>query len=187
MQEKIREIAARVREMRGLCDFGPDDMAEHIAVSREQYLRYENGEEDIPASVLYNIAQKLQMDMATLLTGDNPRVNIFAVTRKGRGVTVERRKDYGYQNIAAQFANKKGEFFIVTVGVNADAKNEAKPHLNAHPGQEFNYVLEGKMKVYIHKNEIILEPGDAIYFDSSHAHAMEALDGRPVKFLAVIL
>jgi quercetin dioxygenase-like cupin family protein len=183
MQEKIREIAARVREMRELCEFSPENMAEHIAVSREQYLRYENGEEDIPASVLFNIAHKLQMDMATLLTGDNPRVNIFAVTRKGRGVAVERRKDYGYQNIAAQFANKKGEFFIVTV----DAKNEAKPSLNAHPGQEFSYILEGRVKVYIHKNEIILEPGDAIYFDSTHAHAVEALDGRPAKFLAVIL
>ena len=184
MQEKIREIAARVREMRELCDFSPEDMAGHVAVSVEQYLRYEKGEEDIPASVLFNLAQKLRMDMATLLTGDNPRVNIFAVTRNGRGVTVERRKDYGYQNIAAQFASKKGEFFIVTV---PSAESGAKPHLNAHPGQEFSYVLEGRLKVYIHKNEIILEPGDSIYFDSTHEHAMEALDGRPVKFLAVIL
>jgi len=183
MQETIREIAARVREMRSLCEFSPEDMAQHLALSREEYLRYENAEEDIPASVLYNIAHKLGMDMSTLLTGENPRVNIFAVTRKGRGVTVERRKDYGYQNIAAQFAHKKGEFFIVSV----DPKNAGEPHLNAHPGQEFNYVLEGRMKVYIHKNEIVLEPGDAIYFDSTHPHAMEALDGQPVKFLAVIL
>lgn len=183
MQEKIREIAARVREMRELCELCPEDMAAHLALDREAYLRYENAEEDIPASVLYTIAQKLGMDMGTLLTGESPRMNIFAVTRRDRGVVVERRRDYGYQNIAAYFAHKKGEFFIVT----ADAKDGYEPHLNSHPGQEFNYVLEGRMKVYIHKNEIVLEPGDAIFFDSSHAHAMEALDGRPVKFLAVIL
>jgi mannose-6-phosphate isomerase-like protein (cupin superfamily) len=183
MQETIREIAARVREMRELCEFSPEDMAQHLALSCEEYLRYENAEEDIPASVLYNIAHKFEMDMSTLLTGDAPRSNIFAVTRKGRGVVVERRKDYGYQNIAAQLAHKKGEFFIVSV----DPKTGYTPHLNAHPGQEFNYVLEGKMKVYIHKNEIVLEPGDAIYFDSTHPHAMEAMDGQPVKFLAVIL
>jgi mannose-6-phosphate isomerase-like protein (cupin superfamily)/DNA-binding XRE family transcriptional regulator len=183
MQETIREIASRVREMRALCEFSPEDMAGHLTLSREEYLRYENAEEDIPASVLYNIAQKLGMDMSTLLTGENPRVNIFAVTRKGRGVVVERRKDYGYQNIAAQFSHKKGEFFIVSV----DPKNAGEPHLNAHPGQEFNYVLEGRMKLYIHKNEIVLEPGDSVYFDSTHPHAMEAMDGQPAKFLAVIL
>jgi len=184
MQEKIREIAARVREMRLLSEFSPEEMAEELAISREQYLRYENGEEDIPASMLYGAAHKFGMDMSTLLTGENPRVNIFAVTRNGRGVAVERRKDYGYQNIAAQFAHKKGEFFIVTV--DAEIGTPA-PHLNEHPGQEFNYVLEGRMKVHIHKNEIVLDVGDAIYFDSSHPHAMEALDGKPVKFLAVIL
>ena len=182
MQDKIREIAARVREMRELSDFSTDEMATHIAVSKEQYIRYENGDEDIPASLLYAIASKFGMNMSTLLTGDDPRMNIFVVTRKGRGVKVERRKDYAYRNIAAQFAHKKGEFFIVTVPPASET-----PSLNEHPGQEFSLILEGKMKVYIHKNEIILEPGDAIFFDSSHAHAMEALDGQPVKFLAVIL
>jgi len=48
-------------------------------------------------------------------------------------------------------------------------------------------VLEGRMKVYIHQNEVILESGDSIYFDSSHPHAMEALDGRPARFLAIVL
>ncbi len=39
--------------------------------------------------------------------------------------------------------------------------------LNSHPGQEFNYVLNGTVKIVIGKHEMVLHEGDALYFDSS--------------------
>lgn len=183
MQETIREVAARVREMREIRQLSREELASHLGIDAQTYARYEEGLDDIPASILYGIAQRLEIDMSTLLTGENPRLNVFTVTRRDQGVKVERRKDYEYQNIAANFIHKKGEFFVVTV----EPKSDYQPHRNAHPGQECDFMLEGRMKVYIHNNEVILEAGDCIYFDSSHPHAMEALDGRPAKFLAAIL
>ena len=35
--------------------------------------------------------------------------------------------------------------------------------------------------------EIILNEGDSIYFDAQRPHGMKALDGKPVKFLAIIM
>lgn len=184
MQEKIKEIAARVRELRELSEISVEKMAEYLQVSSETYEKYEGGIDDIPASILFEIAHRLQVDMATLLTGEEPRMNIFTVTRNGKGVSVERRKQYKYQNLAEKFIHKKGEFFIVTVEPKPQG---TKPDTNSHPGQEFNYVLEGRLKVYIHNNEIILNEGDSIYFDSNYEHAMETLGGEPAKFLAVIM
>lgn len=184
MQEKIKEIASRVRELRELSDVPVEKMAEYLQVPNETYQNYESGAEDIPASILFEIAHKLQIDMATLLTGEEPRMNIFTVTRNEKGVNVERRKQYRYQNLAEKFIHKKAEFFIVTV---ESKPLGTKPDTNSHPGQEFNYVLEGSLKVYIHNNEIILNEGDSIYFDSNYEHAMEALEGKPAKFLAVIM
>ncbi len=184
MQDKIKEIADRVHELRELSNFTVKEMAEYLQVSDETYEKYESGTEDIPASVLFEIAHKLRIDMATLLTGEEPRMNIFTVTRDGKGVNVERRKQYHYQNLAENFIHKKAEFFIVSV---EPKPYGAKPETNSHPGQEFNYVLEGSLKVYIHNNEITLNKGDSIYFDSTYEHAMEALEGEPAKFLAVII
>ncbi|RXA21816.1 cupin domain-containing protein [Methanosarcina sp. MSH10X1] len=184
MQEKIIEIAARVRELRELSDFTVKDVAEYLQISDETYENYENGSEDIPASMLFELAHKLRVDMATLLTGEEPRMNVFTVTRDGKGVSVERRKQYRYQNLAEKFIHKKAEFFIVSVEPRSSG---AKPETNSHPGQEFNYVLEGSLKVYIHHNEIVLNKGDSIYFDSTYEHAMEALEGEPARFLAVII
>ena len=48
-------------------------------------------------------------------------------------------------------------------------------------------MLEGRMRVRIHGNELTLETGDCVYFDSNHGHSMEALDGKPARFLAMII
>ena len=72
--------------------------------------------------------------MGLLLTGEETRMHIFTVTRKGKGISVERRKQYKYENLAEKFVHKKAEPFIVTVEPRTDGK---KPSKNSHPGQEF--------------------------------------------------
>jgi len=182
MKEKSKEIGSRVRELRELSEITEEEMADYLKIDVETYRRYETGEDDIPASILFEIAHKLGVDMGLLLTGEETRMHIFTVTRKGKGVEVERRKQYRYENLAEKFIHKKAEPFIVTV-----EPGKEKPKTNSHPGQEFNYVLEGRIKFYIHDNEIILNEGDSIFFDSSYEHAMEALDGKEARFLAIIM
>jgi len=184
MQERIKEVAARIKELRAILEIDSEEMSDHLRISKEKYLRYENGEEDIPASLLYEISRKLGVEMSILLTGETPRMHYFSVTRKGQGVSVERRKQYKYQSLASNFINKKAEPFIVTV----DPKPKGTPvHTNAHPGQEFNLVLEGSLKLIIKDHEISLEEGDSIYFDSSCDHAMVALNNKQARFLAIIM
>ena len=117
MQEKIREIASRVKELRDLCGLSEADMAAKLKLTLDKYLPYEKGEDDIPASLLVEIAQILKVDTTLLLTGENPRMNIFTVTRRGNGVSVERRQECKYQSLAANFVHKKAEPFLVTVEI----------------------------------------------------------------------
>ncbi len=184
MKEKMKEIAQRISELRELSELSNEEMALQLKLPIETYIGYEKGKNDIPASVLYEIAQKLNVDMGLLLTGEETRMHIFTVTRKGKGVRVERRKQYKYENLAEKFIHKKAEPFVVTV---KPRNLTGKPSTNSHPGQEFNYVIEGSLKLYIHDNELVLEKGDSIFFDSSYEHAMEALNGNTAKFLAIIL
>jgi len=184
MNEKMKEIGLRIMELRELSDISIGDMSNYLEIPQETYQQYEDGKKDIPASILFEIAHKLEVDMGLLLTGEETRMHIFSVTRKGKGVEVGRRKQYKYENLAEKFIHKKAEPFIVTV----EPKDEvAKPSTNTHPGQEFNYVLEGVLKIYIHDNEITLNEGDSIFFDSSYEHAMQALENKPAKFLAIVM
>ena len=184
MKEKMREIALRISELRELSEIGADEMAQYLNIPIETYKQYEDGVYDIPASILYEIAHKLNVDMGLLLTGEETRMHIFTVTRKGKGVKVDRRKQYKYENLAEKFIHKKAEPFVVTVEPRTDG---SKPSTNSHPGQEFNYVIGGSLKLYIHENEIILEEGDSVFFDSTYEHAMEALNNKTAKFLAIVM
>lgn len=114
--------------------------------------------------------------------GYEPRMNSYFLTRKDKGVAVERTKAYKYQSLAAGFANRKADPFMVTVEPSAP---EAPFTLNTHPGQEFNLVLEGSMHLRIGEKELVLNEGDSIIFDSTRPHGMKAID-RQVKFLAII-
>jgi len=84
MQERIREVAERIKELRGILGIGVDEIASYLKMDREKYLRYENGEEDIPASVLYEISRKLGVEMSILLTGETPRMHYLPLPERVR-------------------------------------------------------------------------------------------------------
>jgi mannose-6-phosphate isomerase-like protein (cupin superfamily) len=37
------------------------------------------------------------------------------------------------------------------------------------------------------KHDIILNPGDSVYYDSRAPHAMQAIGEEPVQFLAIVI
>ena len=184
MAERRQDIAARLKELREIEGKSAAETAAALGVAPAEYAAWEAGQADVPASALHDAAHFLKADLTELLTGEAPRMRIFSVTRRGGGVTVERRKDYQYRNLAANFAGRKVDAFEVTVPADA---GEAGGHANSHPGQEFDFVLEGRLLVRIHGNELTLEEGDCVYFDSNHGHSMQALDGKPARFLAMII
>lgn len=181
MSTDLQAIGRRIAELREIVGMSPESIARELDISPQSYAQYESGEQDIPVGVLIQIADRFGVELTTLLTGEEPRLHEFNVTRRGRGVRVERRRDYDYEAIAFNFVNKKCEPFVVTVPA-----GDEEPSRNSHPGQEFDYVLEGRVRVLIGDHEVVLEPGDCIYFDASRPHAMQALDDQCARFLAVI-
>lgn len=184
MNEQIRDIAQRLRGLRDLLDIQPEEIAAACRVSVQDYLEYESGENDIPIGALQNISKRYNVELTALLFGEEPTMKTFFLTRNGHGSAMERTKAYKYQALAAGFVGRKAEPFIVTVEPVADSEPMT---LNSHNGQEFNYVLEGSMMLNIDGHQLTLNQGDSLYFDATRPHAMRALNGQSVKFLAFIL
>ena len=182
MNEYNKDIGNRIRELRELSDITIKEIAEELNIKEETYIQYENAEVDIPASFLYELAHIFKVDLGLLLTGEESRMSIFDVTRANKGVSVDRRKEYTHENLCSNFIHKKAETFLVVV----DPQKNPVPSLNSHPGQEFNYVLEGTVAVKIKDNEHILEAGDSIYFNPALPHGQRAVGGKQAKFLTVI-
>ena len=184
MNDKIQLIAERIKELREISGISAATMAHEFGVSLDLVLQYESGAVDIPVGFLYKVSHKFGIELTAILTGENPRLHVYCIVRKDKGLNVERRKQYKYESLASNFINKKAEPFIVRI----DPQTESTPmEFNSHPGQEFNYVLEGTMKIIIDTHEIELRAGDSIYFNSTYRHAVQAANQVPVKLLAVVV
>ena len=182
--DPIQSIATRLRGLREVLELSEQEVAESCRLTLEQYRAMESGQTDFSVNVLQTISRHYGISLDVLMFGEEPRMNSYFITRAGKGVSVERRKAYRYEALASGFRARKIDPFIVTV---EPAPADAPMHLNSHDGQEMNYVLEGRLLISLNGREFELEPGDSLYFDSAQPHGMKALDGKTVRFLAIIM
>lgn len=181
MNDQIKDIGMRLRFLREDMEITESEMAAKLGVELETYKAYENGDMDFSFSFIYNAADALGVDVLDLISGSAPTLSMCCMVKKGKGYSVKRAHEYDYKHLAYTFRNKKAEPFLVTI--TPDGK---PPVLHGHDGQEFNYVLSGKMRLYIGDISYELSEGDSVYFDSSVPHAEEAIDGA-TQFIAVVI
>ncbi len=181
MNEKIRDIAARIKGLRLLAGLSTEEVAKIVNISVEAYEQFETGEDDIPVSLINEISDYYKVDMTEILTGVSPKLHDVCLVKKGEGLRIERYDQYEFQSLAYKYAKRKIEPLLVTLDPNKS------PGLVSHKGQEFNYCLEGQMKVVVGTDEYVLNPGDSLYFNSLLPHKMLASNGKEARFLTVIL
>jgi len=183
---KLNEVALRIREMRDVSGLSEEEMALRAEVTLEDYRMYERGELDFPFSFLHKCSLIFGIDMTELLEGKSARLSSYTVTRKGQGQETAKEDGITIQNLAANFRNKIAEPHWVRYEFDPTLQN--KPiHLAKHSGQEFDLVISGKLKVQIGEHVEILSEGDSIYYNSSTPHGMIAVDGEDCVFCAVVL
>ena len=184
MNEEIKQIAERLKGLRDVLELSVEEVAEICNLTQEKYLELENGAVDISVSILHRISHAYGVELTTLMFGNEPKMSTYFVTRKGKGISVERTKAYKYQSLAAGFSKRKADPFMVTVH---PKPNDEPIYQNSHAGQEYNYVISGRLLMQINGKDIILDEGDSIYFNSELPHGMKALDEKEVKFLAITI
>ena len=183
---KLQEVAIRIREMRDICGFTVEEMARKTEVSVEEYVAYEAGELDFPFSFIHKCALAFDIGITDLLEGRSAHLSSYTVTRKGEGQETAKEAGISIMSVAPLFRQKIAEPYRVRYEYDPALQN--KPiHLTKHDGQEFDFVLEGKLKVQVGSNVEYLEAGDCIYYNSSTPHGMIAVDGQDCLFMAVVL
>lgn len=173
------EIGMRIAELRDICGFTREEMAETLGVDTATYDAYEKSGEDIPIGAIFRIANKCGVDFTEIISGTGGRLDTFQVVRAGEGLEISRKPGYSYKDLAFRYAQKIMQPTMVTLG-------PGEPELNTHAGQEFDYVVSGSMKLYMDGREIILNAGDSVYLNPTHPHGFSLVGNEPCRFLAVI-
>ena len=89
LNERINEIAGRIRALREIMGLSPEEMATKAGVTAAEYLECEEGRENLTFAFIYKCAQIFGIDVTELMTGSTPRLRSYTVTRNGMGREVD--------------------------------------------------------------------------------------------------
>jgi transcriptional regulator with XRE-family HTH domain len=178
-------VGDRVRSIREKNGLTLADVASRTGYDQAFLASIEANEVSPPLGVLIKLGKALDMKMGYFISGGETKP--FTVVRASERQQIARRassKDqaygYTYQALAPNKTDRHMEPFLVTLEPSTDKA------LSAHEGQEFIFVLEGKMEAILDQDRVVLEPGDAIYYDSNVPHLVRCADGPFARILAVL-
>ena len=184
--EKLKEIAFRIKEMREICGYSVSQMAQMTEVEESEYVAYEAGSMDFPFTFIHKCSQALGVGITDLLQGKSAHLSSYTVTRRGGGIQTAKEDGIEIISLAPLFEKKLAEPYWVNYEYDESLQN--KPiNLTKHSGQEFDFVMKGKLKIQIGDHIEYLSEGDSIYYNSSTPHGMIAVDGENCLFVAVVM
>lgn len=177
--KKVREV----REERGLSLL---DISQRTGFDVGLLDQIEEGTVSPPLGTVIRLAKALDMRMGYLISGEEDLP--FTIVRLKDRKTISRYdsrkgKHYGYtyESLAPHKKDRHMEPFLVTL-----EPSETEEERSSHPGQEFIFVLEGHMEVRLGEEIHVIDPGDAIYYDSTVPHLVKCHGGVRTRILAVL-
>ncbi len=183
--EQAASHGAKLRSVRISRGFSLEELSSRTGISAKQLEQHEEGEILLPLGQLIKLSKALSMKMADVIsTGEESFTIVRSHQRESYsrfGKSRQSTYGYEYESLAPNKKDRLMEPFIVTLH---PAEGEEP---SSHDGQEFIYVLEGRMEVIVEETREVLEPGDAIYYDSTVMHLVKAYGDQAAKILAVLI
>ncbi|MBP7653956.1 helix-turn-helix transcriptional regulator [Candidatus Dependentiae bacterium] len=182
-------MGEKIKNYRVLREMSIEEVSEITGFSKELIAEIEENKTIPILSCLIKIARALGTRLGTFLDDNNECACVL--TRNQQAVESARyisshKINVGslvFNSLAQNKKDRNMEPFLVTL--QKDSINE-KDNMSSHEGEEFIYVLKGKIGIKYGKEYYELSKGDSIYYDSAVMHNVHSLDNEQADILAVI-
>jgi len=200
----VGSLIRRERQKQGL---SLRELARRVRISASMLSQVENDRTRPSVSTIYAIATELGLSIDALLSeGDGqPETAVAATgTRARRGpaaaaalaelncqlVRPEERRKLELESgvtweLLSDLLPHLVDFMYVTYEPGGSSSSSGK--LMRHTGTEFAFLLRGKLKIQVGFDEYILQPGDALAFDSSEPHLLVNEGTEPAEGIWFVL
>jgi len=152
-------------------------LANETGLSTQYISQVEKGEKMPPVAVILRLSRALEIDSSILLAQEKKRAS-----KKSADDFQKRTEDYTYETLTPEARHKHLKAFKIFV----DPKSEHIPVTYQHLGEEFQYVLSGKVEVTVGENKNKLGPGECIHFNSSIVHKLRNIGSEKAELLVVL-
>ena len=180
-REEIGDRIKKLREEKGLT---LADLSQLTGFDAAMLADIESNAISPQLGTIIQLSKALDSALQRLLSGEGQK--LYAITRKDERKVVSRssaarsaRSAYTYMSLAPEVKGRHMEALLVELEALPDQER------SVHAGEEFIYVLEGTVVLYIGDERFEFQPGDSVYYLSTTPHLLTALEGT-AKILAVI-
>lgn len=171
------DLGSQVRKLRNKRSLTLQDLADLTGLSKPNLSQIENNFVTPPIATLLKIATALGVPIGYFFQESPQQRNMIVVRKEDRyGVAKGPHIShigYQYEPLAYPKIDKSMEPFIVIM----EEREASDIVFNNHRGEEFLYVLEGRLEFCYGDNRVVLEEGDSLYFDSIVPHGYRGIGG----------
>jgi transcriptional regulator with XRE-family HTH domain len=180
-------VGEHVRAFRESQRLTLQQFAERVGFSSALLEQLENRMVSPSLGMLVKIANTFGTTVSSFIGGREERE--FSIVRKEDRTTVSRvglkdggRSHYSYESLGAGKAGRKMEPFLVRLQPLAEPPTAR----SVHEGEEFLFVLSGKVEIFLGSLSDVLNEGDSIYYNSTIPHHVHSASEDEALILAVI-
>ncbi len=180
------KVGERIKELRENSGLSLNDVSQKTGFSPAFLSQMENHLVSPPLGAIIKIARALDVEIGKLFNQEGKAP--FTIVRSDERTATSRvaskegvRYGYEYESLAPEKINRHMEPFLVTL---EPMSRKSVPY--SHDGEEFLFVMEGRVEVQLGDYTDTLEKGDCIYYDSKVPHRVASADEKPAKIIAVI-
>ncbi len=171
-------IGSRLRTLRRERGWRLEDLAERTGLSKAYLSRLESGERQPSLTALFGMARAYGVSFSALFEPE-PETQSLAVVRAD-----EDHVQRGNGLLYSKLSNGSMTFNLRPLKIVVPA-DRAGDTLYKHEGEQWLYVLSGRLCLELADEEIVLGSGDAAHFDAENPHKLSALDGREAEVILV--
>jgi transcriptional regulator with XRE-family HTH domain len=179
VQDRQRTLGAVLRGLRSRKGWTLKEMSEQSGIPISTLSKVEHDRLTLTYDKLQQVSQRLNIRMSDLFAEDDAASAAAVMGRRSIGriddaVHIET-PNYDYSYLCTELRQKR--MIPIVARVRAKTLEEFGAYVR-HAGEEFVYVLEGRIVVHSEfYDPVELVAGESIYLDSSMGHAYLAADG----------
>jgi len=177
VRKKRQPFGKRLAKLRREKKLTLKNLANETGLNSTHISQIEKGEVIPPVAVILQLSRALEIDSSLLLREERKQ----AGNRSDEDYR-KRTEDYTYQTLTPEARHKHLKAFKIFIDPKSDHKGVSYQHL----GEEFIYVLTGKIEVMVGENKNTLEPGQSLHFNSSIVHKLRNVSAEKAELLVVL-
>lgn len=177
-------LSTRLKKLRKKHEYSLDTLASITGITKSYLSKLERGLNEPSISTVIKLAEAYNLSISSLLGLEEEKNKVHIVKHEDLKNMDKNTNQFGYfyKAVAGNLSTDLMKSFIIYPQNETEHKEITVPH----EGEEFIYILEGKIKILIEDQPYLLSKGDSIYFNSSLSHQVYSVGTAKAEALVVV-